>query len=389
MLRWRRLRWQRFEAVCDSSRAVRIRSAKGPEAVPPIGKGVVSGSARIEFVRSRWFLLGWVGILPIWAAPTFVGDRACAPCHPSQWQRQSATQHAKALLPINDSPLPALLMDRPLRERGGVAYEYEVVDEGLQVTVHKDGAAISAVLEWTFGGGVQGLTAVGRIDGKYFEHRVSYYPARGRPAITIGHPLGLPRRARDGLGLLQDERTITECFQCHATGVARSATGPHLANIQPGIRCERCHGPGAAHAQENQAGPDARQRTIRNPGNMSAQRITEMCGECHRLPDPGMLTRTPEKDDPFNVRFQPMGLLASRCFSSSQALSCITCHDPHEDARKDAAFYIAKCLECHPSSSEPDSDCRRQEEQNCLPCHMPRASPSPYLYFTDHRIRVE
>ncbi len=346
-------------------------------------------SARIGFVRSRWILLGWIGVLPVSAAPAFIGDRACASCHPSQWQRQSVSRHAKALSPINDSPLPALLVDRPLRERGGIAYEYEVVDEGLQVTVHKDGAAVSAVLEWTFGGGAQGLTPVGRIGGKYFEHRVSYYPERGNPAITIGHPLGLLRKARDGLGLLQDGRTISKCFGCHATGVEGTPAGPNLSAMQPGIRCERCHGAGGEHAQSAQAEGDGRRRYIGNPGRMNARKITEMCGDCHRLPEPGMLTRTPEKIDPFNVRFQPMGLMASRCFSRSQSLSCITCHDPHEDARKDAGFYVEKCLACHSDAAETSMDCGRQEQRNCLPCHMPRASPSPHLFFTDHRIRVQ
>ena len=345
-------------------------------------------SARIGLVTSQGVLLGCLSALPIFGAPALVGDRACEPCHPSQWQRQSVSRHANALSRINDTSLPALLTDRPLRERGGIAYQYEVVDEGLRVTVHKDGTSASALLEWTFGGGAQGLTPVGRFDGQYFEHRVSYYPARGNPAITIGHPLGLLRTAREGLGLPQDGRTITKCFGCHATGVTGTPAGPNLSAMQPGIRCERCHGSGAEHVHAPKPPADGRGSNIENPGKMSARKITEMCGECHRLPEPGLLTRTPEMVDPFNVRFQPMGLMASLCFSKSGSLSCITCHDPHEDARKNAEFYVGKCLECHQAPAEPATDCRREERQNCLPCHMARVSPSPHLFFTDHRIRV-
>ena len=346
-------------------------------------------SDRIVPVLARWLALVWISLLQVAGATGFVGDGACASCHPAQWQLHAASQHAKALLPINDSPLPGLLMARPLRERGGVAYAYEPVDAGLEVTVRTDGGSVSALLEWAFGGGIQGMTPVGRYDGKYFEHRVSYYPARGNPAITIGHPLGSPQRPRNGLGLFQDTRTITRCFRCHATGVTSSGAGPNLDSMTPGVRCERCHGPGAGHLAAASAAAATGDQPIRNPGRRNARRITEMCGECHRLPAPGMLTRIPEKADPFNVRFQPMGLMASRCFSRSRALSCITCHDPHSDASHDSSFYMDKCLGCHTAADATVVNCKRPVQQDCLPCHMPRTSPSPHLFFTDHRIRVQ
>lgn len=290
---------------------------------------------------------------------------------------------------MRDSPLPAYLMDRPLREREGVAYEYTLVEQGLRIQVRKHASVASGLLEWTFGGGVQGLTPVGRADGKYFEHRVSYYPTRGKPAITIGHPLEPPRTARDGLGVRLDSRTITKCFRCHATGVGETAgRGPQLDAMQPGIRCERCHGPGSEHVRTAGAPAEQGAINIENPGRRSSRGVIEMCGECHRLPEPGTMSARPEQDDPFNVRFQPMGLLASRCFSRSQAVSCVTCHDPHEDARKDHAHYTAKCLSCHETERDSVVECRRVERDNCLPCHMPKSSPSPFLYFTDHRIRV-
>ena len=280
-------------------------------------------------------------------------------------------------------------MERPIRERSGLDYRYEVVDQGLNVTVTQNGSAVSAILEWTFGGGVQGLTPVGRIEGEYFEHRVSYYPARGRPAITIGHPPGPILTARNGLGQVQGNRAVTECFRCHATGVRDTLSGPDLSDAQPGVRCERCHGPGAAHVEAAKSSGGQPVRTILNPGRKKARGITEQCGECHRLPPPGTLTRTPEKTDPFNVRFQPMGLMASLCFSRSRALSCVTCHDPHEDASKSVEFYAEKCLECHKAAEEHGNGCPRPADMGCVRCHMPKASPSPFLYFTDHRIRVQ
>jgi hypothetical protein len=93
--------------------------------------------------------------------------------------------------------------------------------------------------------------------------------------------------------------------------------------------------------------------------------------------------------DPVTVRFQPYGLLASRCFRESGGLSCLTCHDPHTDAvRGDSSFYVARCLSCHAASAPPAVACRRRERFNCLPCHMRKAAAMAHLTFTDHRIRV-
>ncbi|MCI0537570.1 MAG: hypothetical protein L0Z50_20340, partial [Verrucomicrobiales bacterium] len=105
-------------------------------------------------------------------------------------------------------------MEMPLREHGGIRFEYELVPEGLAVAAARyesDNSNIlleraDAILEWVFGAGSQGLTAVGRTDGRYFEHRVSYFARRNRPAITLGHPIEPRRSARESLGLPQDDR---------------------------------------------------------------------------------------------------------------------------------------------------------------------------------------
>ena len=81
--------------------------------------------------------------------------------------------------------------------------------------------------------------------------------------------------------------------------------------------------------------------------------------------------------------------MASRCYQKSGKLSCLTCHDPHEDARTDPQFYVAKCLACHDTEVRGEkAQCLRGARENCLPCHMPRSSPIPFLEFTDHRIRI-
>jgi hypothetical protein len=104
------------------------------------------------------------------------------------------------------------------------------------------------------------------------------------------------------------------------------------------------------------------------------------CAECHRS-DANL-------NDPASVRFQPVGLAASRCFQASGKLSCLTCHDPHANASHDSSFYTSRCLSCHSTGGAAVQLCRRLERQDCLPCHMAKRSPFLFLTFTDHRIRV-
>jgi hypothetical protein len=304
--------------------------------------------------------------------PPFAGADRCAQCHPDQARSQAASRHAGALRRADES-LAALLGDRPLRERSGVEFAYAAAADGVKVTVSQGPSRVEALLEWAFGAGAQAVTPVGRAGDRYFEHRISWYRAPGHPARTLGHPGEASSRPERAIGLVQGAATITRCFSCHATGVE---PGPRLDNMQPGVNCERCHGPGLAHATR------PGRSNIRVLSQLPAAAVVEACAECHRGPDANV-----RHNDPAAVRFQPIGLMASKCFQSSGALSCVTCHDPHRDLSRDAVAYTATCAGCHPSSAGA-RQCRRGTGENCLPCHMPARQPFPFLTFTDHRIGV-
>jgi predicted CXXCH cytochrome family protein len=291
--------------------------------------------------------LKWaLGLIALQVSAAYVGSQACKPCHPSEFDRQTGSHHAQALRPIAESLLREFAMDK---------------------------------IEWAFGAGAQGITPVGRLNGQYFENQLSYYSRLHGLATTFGHPEH-PTSPIGKLGILQDNRTITHCFNCHATNVRPTAAGgPDLEAMQPGVQCERCHGPGSAHI----AAPARGQ--LLNPGRLAPVAQAQVCGECHRVagPDTG---NEPELENPVNVRFAPIGLMASRCFRESKKLACTTCHDPHENARPRAdASYNRVCRSCHTAGK---SRAHVSTAGDCLGCHMKQASLSPYLRFTDHRIRV-
>jgi tetratricopeptide (TPR) repeat protein len=301
----------------------------------------------------------------------FTGPEQCGKCHPREFARQSGSNHAKALSPIAQSPLATKLPGHAVQEKTGLRFEYSEAQKGIQVTAERGGQRSAALLEWAFGSGVRGITPVGSMDGSYFEHRISWYTAGDRAGLTMGHSAEPPGDMVSALGTKQSAETIFRCFNCHGT---EAIIGPDVSELQPGIQCERCHGPGKAHVRAPSA------KTIQNPGRLSPAALVDSCGQCHRLPPSGV-------DDRESIRFAPVGLMGSRCFRQSGKLSCLSCHDPHSDVNHDAAYYVDKCLGCH-AGSTATVNCPRASSENCLPCHMPKSNTAPFLTFTDHRIRV-
>jgi hypothetical protein len=129
--------------------------------------------------------------------------------------------------------------------------------------------------------------------------------------------------------------------------------------------------------------------------NYSAEQLSSFCGQCHRSWE--TVIRNGIRGEA-NVRFQPYRLENSKCFDGADArISCIACHNPHEDVVRNADFYDSKCLACHQAggSSKTVSGATAPacpvSNSKCVTCHMPKVnvnSPAGLLPFTDHQIRI-
>jgi predicted CXXCH cytochrome family protein len=313
-------------------------------------------------------------------AADFVGSPACEPCHQTIYDRQRGTHHARALLPLSESPLAARL--KPLRERGGASLRYETVDGNITAIAELAGVEERLPLEWAFGAGSKAMTPVGRLGDTYVEHRVSWYKERNGLGLTPGHDPTPSRDVQSALGIRQTAANSYRCFNCHAANVR---PGPEISRMLPGVGCERCHGPGGAHIAAAKKGLPVR-NTVLHPGRLPARAQVEVCAECHRSPDSRFKSAAPELESALSVRFAPVGLAAAKCFQKSGKLSCVTCHNPHGDPLpRGDEHYTQICLGCHAKTTAHK---QMASAGSCLECHMKTASPALNLTFTDHRIRV-
>jgi tetratricopeptide (TPR) repeat protein len=220
------------------------------------------------------------------------------------------------------------------------------------------------------------------------------------------------------------ERVVDyRCLSCH-TGYP-GTDGPPSAwefpeSLPQGIDCQRCHGPGSAHLEAVRLGKSVQaiRSSIINPKALETERQREVCMQCHLettsilLPaeiihfNRGTFSYRPGEplaDWITAFDFAPQSgrenrvelvgsvyrLRQSACFQKSEAMTCTTCHNPHEVPRgpKAAAAYRAACLKCH---SQPLSKSNHpQAAADCTGCHMPKRTPADavHVQVTDHFIQ--
>jgi len=214
------------------------------------------------------------------------------------------------------------------------------------------------------------------------------------------------------------------CLFCHAgyPEIQAGADGWDGASHFPGrltegIDCQRCHGPGRAHVAAARASQQPAQvrASIVNPARLAPDRRTEVCLQCHletttlRLPSSilrvgrGVFSYRPGEPlgdymlffdhgeghaDKFEFVSEAYRMRQSQCFvKSGGALTCTTCHNPHDIPRGAAAIaqYSKACLSCHARITGSQHTATKDD---CITCHMPKRQPvdAAHVRVADHRI---
>lgn len=338
-----------------------------------------------NFPRTNW--------QPTQASPgaRYVGDAACVSCHPSEVASQKLTPMANALERIAEC---RILRKHPILTTQIGDYTYRIVTRGGEsiYTITDGAVSLSEPLRWAFGQGQAGQTYVYQHKGNYYESRVSFFNDTQKLDLTLGARGAHPKNVEQAAGRLLEADATRDCFSCHSTA-AVSSNHLQLDRLTPGITCEGCHGPGAAHVAAAKAG-DLESPRIFNPGHLDAQDLSDFCGSCHRSWEQVEMMNLQGVQD---VRFQPYRLANSRCFDATDSrISCVACHNPHEQVQTGAAFYDSKCLACHLKQGETRAKFPTKtalacpvSQKKCVTCHMPKYElPGGHYKFTDHYIRV-
>jgi hypothetical protein len=344
------------------------------------------------------------------AAPSDVGNQACATCHRAIYDSYQRTGMA-----LSSGRGDAGFVAGSFTQGGA---EYAVSpkqDGGYLLRVTADGASAERTLDYFIGSGHTGRSYATDLDGFLFESPVSYYASNnntdGKWRISPGY-----ERAQ-GVELLRPIEPA--CLNCHASGLQRAPGSVNgyaaVPFAQPGVGCERCHGPGERHIALMHAGRAGAGSGIVNPAKLDAARRDSICRQCHLSGEvriaktdapyrPGeifsdrvavfVLKDSALKDSAaaMQVNSHVERLAKSACArASGSRLWCGTCHDPHAEPPEatKAAWYRERCLTCHDRKPCTAPTAQRQARaDNCVECHMPRAPVRDvqHAVYTDHSI---
>lgn len=335
------------------------------------------------------------------AAEDYAGTEACARCHREIAASQPQSRMAQAAsVPSQTRPLQP---DRPIETSAdGIMTRISTTADASTYTVSRGPETQSGQIAWAVGAGKMGITFLLQRGGSFYESQMTWFAALNGLDLTPGHTQSPLTDLKTAFGDPQSTQDAAQCLACHTTRSSQKGRFTPQAAI-PGITCEACHGPGAAHVRAMDEGRIEEGRAaLLNPIALQPVEQLDFCGACHRAPR----DITDAKDfTPINIRFQPYRLSKSRCWSASASgpdprLACTACHNPHQKLEEDPAAYDAKCLACHanrgaqPATAIHSSSDRKQAAcpvaaADCVKCHMPRYNVAPmHGAFTDHDIRI-
>ncbi len=303
----------------------------------------------------------------------------------------------------------------------------------LEFRLHRKDTVYKRIetVHYIIGSGQHTNSHIREENGYLHQAPLTFYTQKGTWDLPPGFEGGGNSRFSRIIGL--------ECMTCH-NGYPEFVLGSEnkYGSVKNGIDCERCHGPGEKHVAEKRTGKTVDitkeiDYTIVNPSKLPVDLQFDVCQRCHIQGNavlnegksffdfrPGMhlsevmnvfMPVWKGKEEEHIMASHAERLKMSSCFLQTKekikseihngalrpyknALTCITCHNPHVSVLKtEKNIFNDACKKCH--SPEMKNDCSlktkllEKENFNCVKCHMPFSSSTdiPHVQVTDHFIR--
>ncbi len=367
----------------------------------------------------------------------YTGMQTCKECHGSIYETFIETGMGKSIDVASMSKSAASFDHKPVYDNH-LDFWYRPFWEGdsLKImeyrieghdTVHKRVETVTYII----GSGQHTNSHLMNTGGYINQMPMTFYTQKGKWDLPPGFENGGNSRFGRLIGL--------ECMTCHNSyPVFEMGSENKYSFIDKGIGCERCHGPGEEHVKQKKEGKSVDVVTgidysIVNPAKLSIDLQLDVCQRCHIQGNavlkegksffdfrPGM--RLSEVMDVYMPVYKGREhehimashverLKLSKCFAATvqqaeslhknelrpykNAMTCVTCHNPHVSVRKtDSGHFNNVCNKCHETAK--GNTCTEKpeilaiENNDCVKCHMPAsgATDIPHVSVHDHFIRV-
>jgi tetratricopeptide (TPR) repeat protein len=344
--------------------------------------------------------------MPLWAdasnTSTYAGSSSCLECHEKFYRLWASSRHGLAMQPYNrEFALKALTP-----QASGIVirkHDYRAdLQRGVVVESGPKGRK-SYQIEHVLGGKnvYYFLTRLdkGRLQTLPVAYDVNKKEWFDTAASGVRHsPGGSQGEAVDWQHYTYTFNTA--CYSCHVSQLATNydigTDSYHTTWAEPGINCETCHGPSAAHNDIARATPKGQPlpelRIISTKTMTTAQR-NDSCSGCHAKATP--LTAAYRPGEPFFDHYDLATLedpdfyadgrdlgenytltswSMSPCAKSGQ-LDCMHCHTSSGRYRFKQEKFNNACSPCHEDKVQnPAAHTHHPAESagsRCVSCHMP------------------
>jgi predicted CXXCH cytochrome family protein len=332
----------------------------------------------------------------------YAGSASCEPCHKAQTESWKQTGMARMLRKVEPEGVLGDFTKLADFHEGAQTPARGIVEDGKYFIDLQRASGLwdRFRVDFTIGSKWQQAYATRTGNGELHVLPVQYNRLRAE-WVNYWSMIDPPASERTEIRNFHRVREVTSyqtnCAPCH------TSQPDSKSFLEPGVNCEMCHGPSAAHAKGE-------------PARWSFQKVdhkgyVQVCAQCHaqsavREPQafPPRYTRRPYaefsrkafyRDGRFReTTFIVESFERSACYRKGEA-HCGSCHDPHPaNARQNSTSLKyeedsnAMCLQCHPAAFAAVGHTKHEDREaaKCVNCHMPKIMNSLLFAARSHQI---